>query len=193
MPALLGLTTTTIGGHRSGDHRGGLGSSTDCSTSPPVAARWVRRSSSPPTARSTTTTRPSRVRASSGCSCWASSCSASSSSRCRCTGCSSPAGRPAPRRVGTTASSSWGSQLFATTADGGFNCAGCHGGMAGVGGEAPFTVTDPITGRSRPSTGRRRRSTRCSTSSTRAKCVSSSTTAGRSRPCRRGDSSAVAR
>jgi mono/diheme cytochrome c family protein len=41
---------------------------------------------------------------------------------------------------------SWGSQLFATTADGGFNCAGCHGGMAGVGGEAPFTVTDPVTG-----------------------------------------------
>ena len=40
---------------------------------------------------------------------------------------------------------SWGSQLFAPTADGGFNCAGCHGGMAGVGGEAPFTVTDPIT------------------------------------------------
>ncbi len=40
---------------------------------------------------------------------------------------------------------SWGSQLFASTADGGFNCAGCHGGMAGVGGEAPFTVTDPIT------------------------------------------------
>jgi mono/diheme cytochrome c family protein len=40
---------------------------------------------------------------------------------------------------------SWGSQLFAATADGGFNCAGCHGGMAGVGGVAPFTVTDPIT------------------------------------------------
>jgi len=40
---------------------------------------------------------------------------------------------------------SWGSQLFATTGEGGFNCAGCHGGMAGVGGEAPFTVTDPIT------------------------------------------------
>ena len=40
---------------------------------------------------------------------------------------------------------SWGSQLFAPTADGGFNCAGCHGGMAGVGGEAPFTITDPIT------------------------------------------------
>ncbi|MEL6891843.1 MAG: c-type cytochrome [Actinomycetota bacterium] len=41
---------------------------------------------------------------------------------------------------------SWGSQLFATTADGGFNCAGCHGGMAGVGGDAPFTVTDAQTG-----------------------------------------------
>jgi mono/diheme cytochrome c family protein len=41
---------------------------------------------------------------------------------------------------------SWGSQLFAPTAEGGFNCAGCHGGMTGVGGEAPFTVTDPVTG-----------------------------------------------
>lgn len=41
---------------------------------------------------------------------------------------------------------SWGAELFATTADGGFNCAGCHGGMNGVGGEAPFTVTDPVTG-----------------------------------------------
>ncbi len=40
---------------------------------------------------------------------------------------------------------SWGSQLFAPTADGGFNCAGCHGGMAGVGGEAPFSITDPVT------------------------------------------------
>lgn len=41
---------------------------------------------------------------------------------------------------------SWGSQLFAPTAEGGFNCAGCHGGMKAVGGEAPFTVTDPQTG-----------------------------------------------
>lgn len=40
---------------------------------------------------------------------------------------------------------SWGSQLFAPTAEGGFNCAGCHGGMGAVGGEAPFTVTDPVT------------------------------------------------
>jgi len=41
---------------------------------------------------------------------------------------------------------SWGSELFAPTEEGGFNCAGCHGGMNAVGGEAPFTVTDPITG-----------------------------------------------
>lgn len=41
---------------------------------------------------------------------------------------------------------SWGSELFAPTAEGGFNCAGCHGGMNAVGGEAPFTVTDPLTG-----------------------------------------------
>ena len=41
---------------------------------------------------------------------------------------------------------SWGEELFATTAEGGFNCAGCHGGMNAVGGEAPFTVTDPETG-----------------------------------------------
>ena len=40
---------------------------------------------------------------------------------------------------------SWGSQLFASTGDGGFNCAGCHGGMGGVGGEAPWAFTDPVT------------------------------------------------
>jgi mono/diheme cytochrome c family protein len=40
----------------------------------------------------------------------------------------------------------WGASLFATTEDGGFNCAGCHGGMNGVGGVAPFNVTDGNTG-----------------------------------------------
>jgi mono/diheme cytochrome c family protein len=40
----------------------------------------------------------------------------------------------------------WGSRLFAPTADGGFNCAGCHGGMGGPGGEAPYNLTDPATG-----------------------------------------------
>jgi mono/diheme cytochrome c family protein len=40
----------------------------------------------------------------------------------------------------------WGSALFAPTADGGFNCAGCHGGMKGTGGVAPYAVTDPKTG-----------------------------------------------
>ncbi len=39
-----------------------------------------------------------------------------------------------------------GAALFAPTADGGFNCAGCHGGMRATGGSAPYTVTDPSTG-----------------------------------------------
>jgi mono/diheme cytochrome c family protein len=38
-----------------------------------------------------------------------------------------------------------GAQLFASTADGGFNCAGCHGNK-GIGGVAPYTLTDPKTG-----------------------------------------------
>ena len=41
---------------------------------------------------------------------------------------------------------SWGEQLFQTTANGGFNCAGCHGGLKGAGGQAPYAVTDPKTG-----------------------------------------------
>ena len=40
----------------------------------------------------------------------------------------------------------WGRDLFETTANGGFNCAGCHGGMKAVGGQAPTAVTDPKTG-----------------------------------------------
>jgi mono/diheme cytochrome c family protein len=40
----------------------------------------------------------------------------------------------------------WGSRLFAPTADGGFNCAGCHGGMSGNGGSAAYNLTDPATG-----------------------------------------------
>ena len=40
----------------------------------------------------------------------------------------------------------WGSGLFATTADGGFNCAGCHGGAKGGGGVASYAITDPATG-----------------------------------------------
>jgi mono/diheme cytochrome c family protein len=42
-----------------------------------------------------------------------------------------------------------GEGLFAATADGGFNCAGCHGGLAGIGGEVQYTLTDPETGRLR--------------------------------------------
>lgn len=40
----------------------------------------------------------------------------------------------------------WGSRNFAATADGGFNCAGCHGGMSANGGVAEYAVTDPKTG-----------------------------------------------
>ncbi len=40
----------------------------------------------------------------------------------------------------------WGRGLFETTANGGFNCAGCHGGMKAGGGQAPTAVTDPKTG-----------------------------------------------
>jgi mono/diheme cytochrome c family protein len=40
----------------------------------------------------------------------------------------------------------WGRGLFETTANGGFNCSGCHGGMKATGGQAPTAVTDPKTG-----------------------------------------------
>jgi mono/diheme cytochrome c family protein len=40
----------------------------------------------------------------------------------------------------------WGEELFQTTANGGFNCAGCHGGLKATGGQAPYAVTDPNTG-----------------------------------------------
>lgn len=40
----------------------------------------------------------------------------------------------------------WGEQLFETTANGGFNCSGCHGGMTGGGNVAPYAVTDVKTG-----------------------------------------------
>ncbi len=36
-----------------------------------------------------------------------------------------------------------GGQLFATTAEGGFNCAGCHGGMQATGGTAPYSILNP--------------------------------------------------
>lgn len=40
----------------------------------------------------------------------------------------------------------WGEELFQTTANGGFNCAGCHGGMNATGGVAAYAVTDVQTG-----------------------------------------------
>jgi len=40
----------------------------------------------------------------------------------------------------------WGEELFKPTAEGGFNCSGCHGGMKATGASAPYAVTDPTTG-----------------------------------------------
>ena len=40
----------------------------------------------------------------------------------------------------------WGEGYFRPTADGGFNCAGCHGGMNATGGAADYALTDPKTG-----------------------------------------------
>lgn len=55
-------------------------------------------------------------------------------------------GEPA-RNVDTQATfdrvaASRGEEMFATTADGGLNCAGCHGGMEATGGAAAFTIND---------------------------------------------------
>jgi mono/diheme cytochrome c family protein len=40
----------------------------------------------------------------------------------------------------------WGAAYFDVTGNGGFNCAGCHGGMKASGGNAEYTITDPNTG-----------------------------------------------
>ncbi len=40
----------------------------------------------------------------------------------------------------------WGSGVFDVTANNGFNCAGCHGGMKATGGTADYAVTDIKTG-----------------------------------------------
>jgi hypothetical protein len=69
-----------------------------------------------------------------------------SSSACRSTGRSSLAARPAPVDQKAATFVGWGERLFATTANGGFNCAGCHGATGGGGNFAPFAVTDVNTG-----------------------------------------------
>ena len=124
-----------------------------------AAASSARRSSWRPTASRTTTTRCSRAGASSACSSSACCCSSSSSSACRCTGCSSRAARPArPRAARSTLRRVGSRAVRSRRPNGGFNCAGCHGGMKATGGDAPYTVTDPKHRRGRaPSTGTRRR------------------------------------
>ena len=60
-----------------------------------------------------------------------------------------PSRQAGAREEGEARLVGWGEDLFATTADGGFNCAGCHGGMKATGGAAPYTITDPNTGQVR--------------------------------------------
>ena len=105
----------------------------------------ARRSSWPPTASRTTTTRRSRASGSTASSCTACCCSSSSSIGLPLYWVLEP-GRQAGATEGLEKRlASWGAGLFAPTADGGFNCAGCHGGMTAAGGVAPYTVTDQVT------------------------------------------------
>jgi mono/diheme cytochrome c family protein len=57
-----------------------------------------------------------------------------------------PSREAGAREQGAAQLAGWGAELFAPTAQGGFNCAGCHGGMKAAGGSAAYTVTDPNTG-----------------------------------------------
>jgi len=59
------------------------------------------------------------------------------------------------RQAGATAARTeeferWGKGLFDVTANGGFNCAGCHGGLNAGGGQAPYAVTNPRTSEVKP-------------------------------------------
>jgi len=44
----------------------------------------------------------------------------------------------------------WGGNLFRPTTEGGFNCAGCHGGMNGSGGVSSYAITDSKTNEVKP-------------------------------------------
>ena len=101
------------------------------------ARRSARRSSWPPTASRTTTTRCSRAGASSASSCRR---AAARRHRHRPAAVLGARARPPGRRDRghREARSSTGARRCSQpTADGGFNCAGCHGGMKASGGAAP--------------------------------------------------------
>ena len=68
-----------------------------------------------------------------------------------------PSRQAGAREKGSAQLAKWGSELFATTAQGGFNCASCHGGMKATGGAAPYTITDKTTGAVRAVRGTPRR------------------------------------
>ena len=78
--------------------------------------------------------------------------------------------------------------------NGGFNCAGCHGGMAATGGAAAYSLNDPNTGEVTPVNWKAPAlNTVLYRFSRRRGHATSSPTAGRSRRCRRGASSAAGR
>jgi mono/diheme cytochrome c family protein len=57
-----------------------------------------------------------------------------------------PSRQAGAREHGAARLAGFGAKIFAPTAEGGFNCAGCHGGMKATGGAAPYTLTDQTTG-----------------------------------------------
>lgn len=57
-----------------------------------------------------------------------------------------PARQVGAKEYSVERATKWGAELFAPTAKGGFNCAGCHGGMTATGGVAAYAITNPNTG-----------------------------------------------
>ena len=105
-----------------------------------------------------------------------------------------PSRQAGAREKGEAQLAKWGSELFATTAQGGFNCAGCHGGMKATGGAAPYTITDKTTGAVRAGHVERPGAEHgAATASARTRSGTSSSTAASSRRCPLGASPAAAR
>ena len=146
-PLMIALARPPQSAGSSSSSSSSAGSSTTSLNRRVGARSSAPRSSWRRTASRTTTTRRSRASAS----------SASSSSACCCSS-SIVIGLPLywvlePSRQAGAVSAQGGhaspagvASCSRPTANGGFNCAGCHGGMKAVGGQAPYTVTDPKTG-----------------------------------------------
>ena len=57
-----------------------------------------------------------------------------------------PARQTGAKAYSVERATGWGEELFKPTSEGGFNCAGCHGGMTASGGVAAYALTNPATG-----------------------------------------------